>query len=91
MNKSVCILATMVKIGIIGKPNVGKSTLFSALTSVDVPIADYPFTTVKPNVGIAYVRRRCPHTEFGAACSPRNAPCVSGTRLLPIELIDVPD
>jgi len=89
MNKSVCILATMVKIGIIGKPNVGKSTLFSALTSVDVPIADYPFTTVKPNVGIAYVRRKCPHTEFGAACSPRNAPCVSGTRLLPIELIDV--
>ncbi|MDY6984962.1 MAG: redox-regulated ATPase YchF [Candidatus Thermoplasmatota archaeon] len=77
------------KIGVIGKPNVGKSTLFSALTQTDVPMADYPFTTVKPNIGIAYVRKRCPHTEFGIECNPRNAPCLSGTRMLPIELIDV--
>jgi len=77
------------KVGIIGKPNVGKSTLFSALTQTIVPIADYPFTTVKPNVGIAYVRKRCPHTEFGVECNPRNAPCISGIRMLPVELIDV--
>lgn len=40
------------KIGIIGLPNVGKSTLFKILTSVNVEIADYPFTTINPNIGI---------------------------------------
>ena len=42
-------------IGIIGLPNVGKSTLFKALTKKQVDIADYPFTTIKPNVGIVAV------------------------------------
>jgi len=37
--------------GIVGKPNTGKSTLFSAMTLVPVQIANYPFTTIKPNVG----------------------------------------
>jgi len=39
----------------VGKPNVGKSTAFSALTSTPVDIADYPFTTIDPNVGIAWI------------------------------------
>ncbi len=42
-------------IGIIGLPNVGKSTLFKALTKKQVDIADYPFTTIHPNVGIVAV------------------------------------
>ena len=42
-------------IGIIGLPNVGKSTLFKALTKKSVDIADYPFTTIKPNIGIVTV------------------------------------
>ena len=42
-------------IGIIGLPNVGKSTLFKALTKKPVDIADYPFTTIKPNIGIVTV------------------------------------
>jgi len=42
-------------IGIIGLPNVGKSTLFKALTKKQVDIADYPFTTIKPNIGIVAV------------------------------------
>ena len=42
-------------IGIIGLPNVGKSTLFKALTKKQVNIADYPFTTIKPNIGIVAV------------------------------------
>ena len=41
-------------IGIIGAPNKGKSTLFSAMTLNDVAIADYPFTTITPNAGVTY-------------------------------------
>ena len=42
-------------VGIVGLPNVGKSTLFKALTRNPVDIADYPFTTVSPNVGVVQV------------------------------------
>ncbi|MEM2943557.1 MAG: redox-regulated ATPase YchF [Methanomassiliicoccales archaeon] len=77
------------QIGIVGKPNVGKSTFFSAATLATVEIADYPFTTIKPNRGVAYIRTRCPHSEFGVKCNPRNSACESGTRLVPVELLDV--
>lgn len=43
------------KIGIVGLPNVGKSTLFRALTRNDIDIANYPFCTIEPNVGIVEV------------------------------------
>lgn len=43
------------KIGIVGLPNVGKSTLFKALTKVPVDISNYPFCTIEPNVGIVKV------------------------------------
>lgn len=42
-------------VGIVGLPNVGKSTLFKALTKIKVDIAAYPFTTIHPNVGIVRV------------------------------------
>ena len=45
----------MLSIGIVGLPNVGKSTLFSALTKIAVPIAPYPFTTIEPHVGVVAV------------------------------------
>jgi len=76
-------------IGIIGAPNKGKSTLFSALTMHDVPIADYPFTTIDPNKGIAYATKKCPHTELGIQCKARNSLCVDGTREIPVNVVDV--
>ena len=44
------------KLGIVGLPNVGKSTLFNAITNAGAAAANYPFCTIEPNVGIAPVR-----------------------------------
>jgi hypothetical protein len=78
-----------VELGVVGKPNVGKSTFFAAATLATVQIANYPFTTIDANRGVAYVRKACPHVELGRACKPNNAPCQDGTRLIPVELLDV--
>ncbi len=43
------------RIGLVGKPNVGKSTFFSAATQSKVNIANYPFCTIEPNVGVAFL------------------------------------
>ncbi len=75
--------------GIVGKPNVGKSTFFSAATLAPAEIADYPFTTIEANRGVTYVRAKCPHEELGTECNPNNAPCENGTRLVPVEMLDV--
>ncbi len=80
----------MLKIGLIGKPNAGKSTLFSAITLSDVDIANYPFTTIKPNVGISYITDECPERYIGAKCNPREGKCINGIRYIPVEIIDVP-
>ncbi len=77
------------KIGVIGRTNVGKSTFFKALTLENIKIEDRPFTTIEPNRGIAYVTVKCPESEFGKKCSPHNAPCKHGTRFVPLEMIDV--
>lgn len=72
-----------------GKPNVGKSTFFSAATLVDVKIAPYPFTTIDANRGIGYVRVECVCKELGVEDDPRNSLCIKGWRFVPVELIDV--
>jgi len=76
-------------IGVIGKPNTGKSTFFSAATLAPAEIANYPFTTIKPNRGFGYVRTPCVHVEFEAQDNPKNSLCLDGVRLIPIEMIDV--
>ena len=76
-------------LGVIGKPNTGKSTFFSAATLAPAEIANYPFTTIKPNRGVGYVRTPCVHEEFKIKDNPSNSLCLDGVRLVPVELIDV--
>jgi ribosome-binding ATPase YchF (GTP1/OBG family) len=77
------------RIGLVGKPSVGKSTFFNAATMNDVPEGAYPFTTIDPAVGEAYVRVDCAAPEFGETCTPSTGYCDDGTRFVPTKLVDV--
>lgn len=75
------------QIGLLGKTNVGKSTFFSAATEAPVTIGNFPFTTIEPNVGVAYVLTDCACKHFGIK---HEIPlCKNGIRFVPIKLIDV--
>ena len=76
-------------IGIVGKANVGKSTFFKAATLAEVLIANYPFATIKPNHGMAYVKVDCIDKEFKTQCMPRTGFCLNHIRFVPVELMDV--
>jgi len=77
------------RIGLVGKPSVGKSTFFNAATMNDVPEGAYPFTTIDPTVGEAYVRVDCAAPEFDETCTPSVGVCREGTRFVPVKLVDV--
>jgi hypothetical protein len=77
------------KIGLVGKPSVGKSSFFNAATMNDVPEGAYPFTTIDPSVGEAYVRVDCAAPEFDQSCTPNVGVCEDGTRFVPTKLVDV--
>ncbi|HLD08852.1 MAG TPA: GTPase, partial [Methylophilaceae bacterium] len=76
-------------IGIVGKPNVGKSTFFKAATLAEAAIANYPFTTIEPNEGVGFVRVDCAEKNFGVKCDPRQGFCIDGQRFVPARMIDV--
>ena len=76
-------------VGIVGKPNVGKSTFFKAASLADALIANYPFATIKPNSGVGFVKIDCADKDFQKQCNPRTGYCVGGFRFLPVQLIDV--
>lgn len=74
-----------ISIALAGKPNSGKSTFFKAATLANVEIANYPFTTIDANHGVAYVRTVCPCRELKLDCGN----CREGARFVPVEMIDV--
>ncbi|MEM4201360.1 MAG: GTPase, partial [Nitrososphaerales archaeon] len=76
-------------VGIVGKPNTGKSTFFNAATLMNVPMANYPFTTIQPNYGVAYLRKDCVCKRLNVKDNPVNSVCVNGVRLIPVKLVDV--
>jgi ribosome-binding ATPase YchF (GTP1/OBG family) len=76
-------------IGLLGKANVGKSTFFNAATDLSVQVANFPFTTIDPNVGIAFVRINCVCKEMGVMDNPINSRCINGVRFIPVKLIDI--
>ena len=75
------------QIGLLGKANVGKSTFFSAATETMVPTGNFPFTTIDPNVGVAYIQSKCACTHFGI--DHKNELCSNGIRSIPVKLIDI--
>lgn len=79
----------MIQIGVVGKPNTGKTTFFVASTLVDAKIASYPFTTIDANKGVGYLRVKCVCRDFNVKDNPVNSICIDGVRFVPIELIDV--
>lgn len=75
----------MITLALAGKPNCGKSTFFRAATMAHAEIANYPFTTIDANFGVAYVRTTCPCKSLNLRCGH----CSDGIRYVPINLIDV--
>ncbi len=77
-------------VGLVGKPNAGKSTFFNALTMLNAKVANYPFTTIEPNVGVAWVTTKCVCRELNVKDNPVNSRCEDGIRYIPVKIIDLP-
>ncbi len=76
-------------LGLVGCPSSGKSTFFKAATMAEVAIASYPFTTIKSNHGIGYVKIDCVDKDFDVKCNPNHGFCIQNKRFIPVEIMDV--
>lgn len=76
-------------LGLVGKPNIGKSTFFKAATLANVLIANYPFATIKPNHGCAYVKITRGAKEFNKEEHPREGYIIGDSRFVPVQIMDV--
>lgn len=76
-------------VGIVGKPSCGKSTFFKAATLADIEIANYPFTTIKPNHAVGFVKVQDPAKDFGKSSNPRVGFVQGPWRFVAVDLIDV--
>jgi ribosome-binding ATPase YchF (GTP1/OBG family) len=76
-------------IGLVGKPNIGKSTFFKAATLANVLIANYPFATIKPNHGCGYVKISRGAKEFNKEEHPREGYVIGDFRFVPVNIMDV--
>ncbi|MFX0024493.1 MAG: YchF-related putative GTPase [Candidatus Hermodarchaeota archaeon] len=76
-------------IGIIGKPSSGKSTFLNAACLTHAKVSEIPFTTIEPNIGVAYLKTKCVCKDLNVVDNPKNSICIDGLRFVPINLIDV--
>ena len=76
-------------VGLVGKPSAGKSTFFKAATLMNVDTANYPFTTIKPNSGVGFVKIKSAAVEFDKVPNPREGYFKDGWRFVPIQVLDV--
>ncbi len=79
-----------IRIGLIGKTNAGKTTLYNSMTLLAAEVSTYPFTTKTPETGVASVVTLCVHKEFGVKDNPANSKCEDGWRFVPVEVTDLP-
>ncbi|KAI9138035.1 P-loop containing nucleoside triphosphate hydrolase protein [Paraphysoderma sedebokerense] len=90
-NQSAGSATSSFQIGVVGKPSAGKSSFLNAVTDANAKVGNFPFTTIKPNQGVAYYPVKCPCKKFGkeSLCSPRYGRCEDGQRFVPIRMLDV--
>ncbi len=76
-------------IGLVGAPSSGKSTFFNAATLAGAETAAYPFTTIKPNHAVGFVKIDCVDKFFGKQCNPRFGYCLNHKRFVPVDMMDI--